>query len=688
MIGCMGIASLVLIGGLLAANMAPPAETAPVYKLNVTIRPAQRLIAVTGSVKLPAYSEPRKRLCFQLAQQMQDLQIEVVAPATLTQKLAPKEMSDNTLGSGNFAADLTKPIPAETPIEISFSFHGGDKTAFVFHVGPEGSYSDGTDIAWYPQFGPETVDRGKFSVDALAAVTGSASYNVPADLTLVASGRRTDGPKDDSSAVYTYETANPTTFAFSLDTFRVLRSPGRIPVSLYLKEPKPNEEEMLTGIRKVVDELTSIYGPFPYPEFALVEVGDKALEGAGFGGAGCPGFMLSASSFLDQGFNMAFFGHEIGHQWWGNKVTHVTEAEGNDLLDEAIAQYGSLYCVQHLVGDEAAERYRWVGYPGYVSSQCGRNFLRLAAAGIDIPIGSMPAAESRLAHELACEKGFLVFDALRREIGDAAFHEGLKQVTTKYAFRSLSWAQFKNEVRKSAKRDLSWFWSQWLERSGAPYLDMRWNQDGLEVSGMVIQRAPLYRLKVPVRFDFESGDSKVIEVAVSALETPFRFKAKSRVIGAELDPRFEVLHFSPQSEAAAQALSPFTKATWLFFTGKPEESQKALEATLGSLTSPDLFGLEFNVRFRLAQMSFRAKSYADALSEADRAMTCTGRDPYTMPSYYQLVLNCADKMGDKTKARWAAEACLASERELGQLTGVSMAAEKWLAGNPGSATGK
>ena len=52
--------------------------------------------------------------------------------------------------------------------------------------------------------------------------------------------------------------------------------------------------------------------------------------------------MLMRSDLMDaKEADPASFGHEIGHQWWGNSV-EKTGPVGEYMMDEALANYGGL----------------------------------------------------------------------------------------------------------------------------------------------------------------------------------------------------------------------------------------------------------------------------------------------------------------------------------------------------------
>jgi hypothetical protein len=653
----------------------PPPST-PSYEIATVLKPMSRSISVSGTVDLPALTTIQTNLTFQLASQMKNLRMEVTSPASCAGPLHPAQRSDNGQGTGNFSAELKKAVPVGTRLQIKFSYKGGDKTCFVFHIGPDGSFGNGSNTAWYPEFGPVSED-GKFMVDGQANVVGAVSYTIPPDMEVVASGHASSPESIGRMKIVKYAVSNPSALAFALDRFTVVRSTGSIPVSLYTRTKLAGEGDYVAGIRKVVDQLSSMYGPFPFPEFSLVEVSNEAVRDAGFGGAGCAGFMLATNSFLNQGFNLAFFGHEIGHQWWGNEVTHTTEPEGEDLLDEAMAQYGSLYCVRKLDGAKAAKRYRQYGYPGYVRTQCGMQYLGMHLAGIDHPLGTLDPSLP-LSHELADEKGFLVFDQLRQELGDETFHNGLKAVTKNYAFRAVTLKQFKGEIEHVAGRTLDWFWHQWLDQMGAPSLAVKWSQSGSDLSGSLIQIAEIYRFHVSLAIRTEDGKEQRIRMEVPGANTPFHVKVAGRVTAVAIDPDFELLHYAAELESEVKALLDPIRANWYFVAGQAMDAVAIVQKDLKQLPQPDRYGVEFVLRYYNAQILEFNKKYPEAIAEVQAALNCTTRREYMVPECNQLLMKLAVENGDLNLARQAARSAIQSEKTLGQSTAISMVAQEWL----------
>ena len=100
---------------------------------------------------------------------------------------------------------------------------------------------------------------------------------------------------------------------------------------------------------------------------------------------------------------------------------------------------------------------------------------------------------------------------------------------------------------QGAHRDLSWFYSQWFDRSGAP----EWHVETVDSAGIrhwaIRQLATPYQLTVRVDMTSERCTRRVVRMVLRGAYTllppsPVRCGADSIVV----DPTYEILHWTPK----------------------------------------------------------------------------------------------------------------------------------------------
>lgn len=518
-----------------AANTSHTKDSDPAiprYDLRIKLLPDAHRIEGSGTMLIPSADKPREAIELKLNRQMRGLGVEVLEPAESAgiAGVDEKESKDrNTI----WAIRPPRPVPAAKPLRLRLSWRGGEDVDFVFYIGPEASFASGVNTAWYP------MTEGGYGY-------GTMEVTVPIGYTVHARGIQRSTPDETGQAVFRFENKTPSYFSFAAGRYTVIRRTGKFPVSVYLLHPRKNIDEYVTGCLSILETLEKEFGPYPYEEFAIVEVLEDPASQAGFTGASVEGFILAISQFLDQEFNLAYYGHEISHQWWGNMIKR-SGARGSWMLDEAMAQYGSMRVVETIEGEDMAERYRRSGYPGYYPEYSGVGYLKNVAAGRDRALSDLPSTGGS-SRQISGSKGAFVLDLLSRTIRRENFRAILEKFTRQHAFKRVTWEEFLEAIELGAGRDMKWFYEQWFEKTGAPDWQITWEQDGETLRGLITQSPPYYRATLDVQA--EGGGQKIARpVEVNGARTEFSLKANFSAQKVILDPHFLVLRWTPEYSA-------------------------------------------------------------------------------------------------------------------------------------------
>lgn len=637
----------------LNARVPPTQDTAktPEYDLTIRLIPEAHRMEVSGTLRIPPNDQPQGVLDLYLSALMKDFRVEVLEPP---ENAGPVDMTSTKDEDdiNHWVLHTRAPFAANKPIKLKFSAVNAEDSWYTFYVGPEGSFG-GANAFWYPRSG-----RGH----------GRLKFLLPPGYIVLSTGAMRSQQADEQNGYFEFENAVPTRFAFAAAKYTVLEREGVVPIRLYLLRPRANADDYLRGASDVLSTLSKEFGPYPYPEFAIAEVPPEQAHKASFSGASMNGFMLADTAALDAPFNLAFYGHEIGHQWWANLVSNAGGSHGNYMLDEALAQFGSLRVVETIEGAVAAEQYRRSGYPGYSASQSGSGYLLSTEGGMDHALGDLPS--DNWSHELANSKGFLVWDLLSRIMGRERFSQALRNVTHKFAFQSVGWDDFLAAIQSQSKTDLKWFYSEWFERIGAPDWQVAWKQGSETVDGAVTQTPPFYRQTLEVELEGTNGECVTHTLSADGARTPFSWPVAFHVRAVVLDPHFYVLHWLPGLRERAHARGPALRAFQLSDAGKFNEAESVLRQALTNLPQPDGDGARYWAEYALAYMYTAKKDWAEAQRHFDAAISAPSRDPDTLPFLFYKYAQLAKNMHDNTKLRWAVDAAVSADAANGGKAGA------------------
>lgn len=268
---------------------------------------------------------------------------------------------------------------------------------------------------------------------------------------------------------------------------KVLRRPGASPVRLrtyFYRELLPLAAGYLTDSQRYIERYSRLIGRYPFASFSVV----ASPLPTGFG---MPTLTYLGKSVLKLPFIRATsLGHEVLHNWWGNGV-YADYSSGN--WSEGLTTFMADYAYKEEASPDAAREARLA-------------WLRDYAA---VPASEQPSlAQFRSrAHGSAAAVGYgksaMVFFMLRDLVGRKAFAEGIRRFWRTNRFRVASWSDLEAAFEHASGRDLSWFFSQWVQRAGAPRLHIdsakvTRTDDSARLKLQISQSTPPYRLRVPV----------------------------------------------------------------------------------------------------------------------------------------------------------------------------------------------
>ncbi|MFO8082988.1 MAG: M1 family aminopeptidase [Desulfobacterales bacterium] len=375
-----------------------------------------------------------------------------------------------------------------------------------------------------PGFGVDGVISGKgcfllsgsgwrpVMLNSQAAI--SLTVKAPEGMTAVTAGQRLGETHEGKHTISRWEIKHPVKgLSLSAGYFEVFekQTDNAAIFAFFYPDNKHLANDYLNAASKYLTDYESLFGPYPFPKFAIVE--NFFPTGYGFAS-----YTLIGSRVLQLPFIIdTSLGHEIAHCWWGNGV-YPDYSRGN--WSEGL----TTYVAEHLFNEK-----RSAADARDHRLQMLRNYTTLINPSNDFPLADFTSRVNPATKVIGYDKGAMFFHMLRKEVGDDIFWDALREIFNRHLFKQASWSDFREIFETLSGKNLELFFDQWINREGAPQLALEdvhtqnsVSSNSRTVKGTVVQKPPFYHLSIPMLLETDTKDV-LKTISLDGERTSFEF---------------------------------------------------------------------------------------------------------------------------------------------------------------------
>ncbi len=512
------------------------------HNISVTIDPGKHYIEATDRITIPA-DEMKPVLYFLLNKNLNVIS-ETRGVTLKLDKSGIKaedfgmDREDFNLSSDNsenkYALTFTKEYKGEVTFSLKFSGiidypikQLGEEYARGFSqtpgiIDPKGVYLAGSTY-WVPWFNNHWIS---FEINAA----------VPKSWDVVSQGKRTLNEVKDGSHIIRWDSPEPMEeiYMIAAEFTEYSKSAGSIDVMAFLRTPdEALANKYLEATAQYLEMYRKLVGPYPFTKFALVENFWET-------GYGMPSFTLLGEQIIRFPFILnSSYPHELLHNYWGNSV-YVDFKSGN--WCEGL----TAYMADHLIAEQRGQgdEYRRTTLQKYTDYVRSSN---------DFPLKDFGSRYNASSEAIGYGKSMMMWDMLRQMIGDENFIKGFQKFYRDNKFRAASFDDIRLSMESVTGKDLKQFFSEWVDRKGAPELslsDVSVNSENegyrLKFTLKQIQSEDVFDLEVPVAVSFENkADMK--KVVMNRKEQTYEMTFTEKPLLIQVDPQFNLfrkLHYN------------------------------------------------------------------------------------------------------------------------------------------------
>jgi aminopeptidase N len=243
---------------------------------------------------------------------------------------------------------------------------------------------------------------------------------------------------------------------------------------------------------------------------------------------------------------------------------------------------------------------------------------------------------------LATDKGAMILHMLRWVLGEDKYNKTMRDFSAQFAGKSATMDDFRTIAEKNYGDQLTWFFSQWLDSTGAPEFKVKYTtyrlggstaakkenetkeqakedkSPGFRVTGEISQDLDLFRMPVDLRIDTD-GKTENKRVEVVGTTSPFTIETFGRPRRISVDPDHHVLTNSSDVKLRAAILR-----------GQALQQQADLSAALTEFNKAlDLNKNSSLAHYRIAEVFFIQRNYQSSANAYREAINGDGEPRWT-----------------------------------------------------------
>ncbi len=575
------------------------------YQIEAELMPHLHQLAATAKVKFTALQDLNVAV-FELHN---GLRVTKVLDANNKPLSAERVTQDSTV-----RVPLPQGLQKDATTSLTFEYEGqletaddspvpglklayiGDDTSYLLYAG-----------RWFPVSGY-----------GLNRFTSTISVNVPSHMLVIGSGKST--VSDNAASKKSSSSGLPTktfTFVSSKPSF-----PGTIVAGVFQEHKsdeagldlhvffKPAHQNVApTYATTAVQEFTyfiTLYGTPPSSKLNVVELPADTVPYVW-----APEIASLASSSITEKTNYRLLANAIAHQWWGVSVSPASKDDW--WLTDGFSRYSEAMYVENAAGAAGLE-------------EAVKDMSVGALAYDTVPLSSASKLDifSTEFQSLATDKGAMILHMLRWVLGEDKFLKTMREFATQFAGKSASMDDFRNIAEKNYGEQLTWFFSQWLDSTGAPEFKVKYtvyrlgSNKGFRVTGQIAQDLDLFRMPVSLKIDTD-GKTEEKRIEVVGTNSAFTVETFGRPRRIAVDPDHHVLTNSSDVKLRSSILRGQALQQQGDLSGALAEFNKALDINKNSSLA----------HYRIAEVFFLQRNYQSSANSYRAALNGDGEPRWT-----------------------------------------------------------